>query len=49
MEEKSTMHKKDWTKRECNGCKQYNAECRSGICFWQQSTRKITIVKKDTG
>ena len=40
------MHKKDWIKRECNGCKQYNAECRSGVCFWQQITRKITIVKK---
>ena len=43
------MHKKDWTKRECKGCKQYNSECRSGMCFWQQITRKSTIVKKDTG
>lgn len=35
------MHKKDWIKRECNGCRQYNAECRSGICFWQQITMSM--------
>lgn len=26
------MRKKSWERKECDGCKSYNPECRQGAC-----------------
>lgn len=48
------MSKKSWERKECNGCKSYNPECRIGACsIHLYQNQKKTEVKKieiyDTG
>ena len=48
------MSKKSWERKECDGCKSYNSECRMGVCsiYLYQKQRKTGIKKievHDTG
>lgn len=48
------LSKKSWERKECDGCKSYNPECRMGACsIYPYQKQKKTEVKKveihDTG
>ena len=47
------LSKKSWERKECDGCKSYNPECRMGACSIYPYQKKKTEVKKveihDTG
>ena len=48
------MNKKSWERKECDGCKSYNPECRMGACsIYPYQKQRKTEVKKveihDTG
>ncbi len=48
------LSKKSWERKECDGCKSYNPECRMGACsIYPYPKKKKTEVKKveihDTG
>ncbi len=48
------LSKKSWERKECNGCRSYNPECRMGACsIYSYQNKKKTEVKKveihDTG
>ena len=41
------MHKKKWTRPECDCCHHFNDECKQGACFWIFHKRKV--IRKDSG
>ena len=48
------LSKKSWERKECDGCKSYNPECRMGACsiYLYQKQRKTEVKKvevHDTG
>ena len=49
------MSKKNWERKECEGCKSHNPECRQGVCslYPYQKQKKEVVVKEkeeyDTG
>ncbi len=48
------MSKKSWERKECDGCKSYNPECRMGVrsIYPYQKQRKTEVKEKelhDTG
>lgn len=48
------LSKRSWKRKECNGYKSYNPECRMGVCsIYPYQKKKKTEVKKvevhDTG
>lgn len=53
-EEIHTLIKKNWERKECDGCKFYNPECRQGVCYLYpyQKQKKREVKEKevhDTG
>ena len=48
--ESVTLSKKKWERKECNGCKYYNPECRQGACsLYPYKNEKVVSEKEDTG
>lgn len=50
----NNLSKKGWERKECDGCKHYNPECRMGVCgIYPYLKQKKTEVKEkevyDTG
>lgn len=47
------LSKKSWERKECDGCKSYNPECRMGACSIYSYQKKTLVVKEkevqDTG
>ncbi|WP_160560884.1 hypothetical protein [Parablautia muri] len=48
------MSKKSWKRKECDGCKSYNPECRMSVCsiYPYQKQRETEVKEKevhDTG
>lgn len=43
------IRRNTWQRRECNGCKEYNPECRQGVCFIRKQERSNKKkIKSDT-
>lgn len=54
LEERFLLREKSWERKECDGCKFYNPECRMGACsIYPYQKQRKTGVKKievhDTG
>ena len=42
------MSKKSWERKECDGCKYYNPECRLGACsIYPYKKKKLTNEKEE--
>ena len=47
------LSKKNWERKECNGCKSYNRECRQGACsLYPYKKKNVVVIEReihDTG
>ncbi len=42
------MSKKNWERKECDGCKSYNPECRMGVCsIYPYREMKVVVKEKE--
>ena len=49
IKEMIRIRRNNWQRRECNGCKEYNPECRQGACCIQkQENSKVKREKEDS-
>lgn len=41
------IRRNNWQRNECNGCKEYNPECRQGACCIQNTIKKVSKIKRE--